>query len=152
MQRAGAGLFPRGKSLAERERGGHSSRRGIALWRWRLVQNHELRDPCRPGRRLQSSQRCGILGTLIGAHAIPAEYSEPIHNTYWNKSLAGLPDSYEVDALAVDTAQIGLKVLLANGAEVVSRSGKLVLRIPLQDPVPPPNLEQVKWDGDKPVF
>jgi hypothetical protein len=94
----------------------------------------------------------GILGTLIGAHAIPSEYSEPVHNTYWNKSLAGLPDSYEVDALAVDTAQIGLKVLLANGAEVVSRSGKLVLRIPLQDPVPPPNLEQVKWDDDKPVF
>jgi hypothetical protein len=52
----------------------------------------------------------------------------------------------------VDTAQIGLKVLLANGGEVVSRSGKLVLRIPQQDPVPPSNLEQVKWDGDKPVF
>ena len=94
----------------------------------------------------------GILGTLIGAHAIPAEYREPVHNTYWNKTLAGLPDSYEVDALAIDTAQIGLKVLLANGAEVVSRSGNLVLRIPQQDPVPPPNLEQVKWDGDKPVF
>ncbi|MBZ5665121.1 MAG: ADP-ribosylglycohydrolase family protein [Acidobacteriia bacterium] len=94
----------------------------------------------------------GILGTLIGAHAIPAEYSEPVHNTYWNKTLAGLPDSYEVDALAGDTAQIGLKVLLANGGEVVTRSGKLVLRIPQQDPVAPSNLEQVKWDGDKPIF
>jgi hypothetical protein len=94
----------------------------------------------------------GILGTLIGAHAIPAEYSEPVHNTYWNKTLAGLPDSYEVDALAGDTAQIGLQVLLANGGEVISRSGRMVLRIPQQDPVPPSNLEQVKWDGDKPVF
>jgi len=86
------------------------------------------------------------------SRAIPVKYSEPVHNTYWNKTLAGLPDSYEVDALARDTAQIGLKVLLANGGEVVSRSGKLVLRIPQQDPVPPSNLEQVKWDGDKPVF
>jgi hypothetical protein len=94
----------------------------------------------------------GILGTLIGAHAIPAEYSDPVHNTYWNKTLAGLPDSYEVDALAGDTAQIGLKVLLANGGEIVSRSGKLVLRVPLQNPVPPATLEQVKWEGDKPVF
>jgi len=94
----------------------------------------------------------GILGALIGAHAIPAEYSEPVHNTYWNKTLAGLPDSYEVDVLAGDTAQVGLKVLLANGGEVVTRSGKLVLRVPLQNPVPPATLEQVKWDGDKPVF
>jgi hypothetical protein len=94
----------------------------------------------------------GILGTLIGAHAIPPEYSEPVHNTYWNKTLAGLPDSYEVDALAGDTAQIGLKVLLANGGDVVTRSGKLVLRVPLQNPIPPSNLEQVRWDGDKPVF
>ena len=98
------------------------------------------------------SNAAGILGTLIGAHAIPAQYTEPVHNTYWNKTLAGLPDSYEIDVLSEDTAQIGLKVLLANGGEVVSRSGKLVLRIPQQDPVPPPNLEQTKWDGDKPVF
>jgi hypothetical protein len=94
----------------------------------------------------------GILGTLIGAHAIPAEYREPVHNTYWNKTLAGLPDSYEVDALAGDTAQIGLRVVLANGGEVVSRSGRLVLRVPVQNPVPPATLEQVKWEGDKPVF
>jgi hypothetical protein len=94
----------------------------------------------------------GILGTLIGAHAIPAKYSEPVHNTYWNKTLAGLPDSYEVDALTGDTAQIGLKVLFANGGDVVSRSGKMVLRIPWQEPVPPSNLEQVKWAGDKPIF
>lgn len=93
----------------------------------------------------------GILGALIGAHAIPAQYREPVHNTYWNKTLAGLPDSYEVDVLAEDTAQVGLKVLLANGGEVVSRSGKLVLRIPAQEPVAPASLEQVKWEGDKPV-
>jgi len=98
------------------------------------------------------SNAAGILGTLIGAHAIPAQYAEPVHNTYWNKTLAGLPDSYEVDVLSEDTAQVGLKVLLANGGEVVSRSGKLVLRVPRQEPVPPSNLEQVRWDGDKPVF
>jgi len=94
----------------------------------------------------------GILGTLIGAHSIPAQYTEPVHNTYWNKTLAGLPDSYEIDVLAEDTAQIGLKVLLANGGEVVTRSGKLLLRIPRQEPVAPSHLEQVMWDGDKPIF
>ena len=98
------------------------------------------------------SNAAGILGTLIGAHAIPQEYSEPVHNTYWNKTLAGLPDSYEVDVLADDTAQVGLKIVLANGGEVGSRSGKMVLRIPGQEPIAPTNLEQIKWDGDKPVF
>lgn len=94
----------------------------------------------------------GILGTLIGAHAIPAEYRDPLHNTYWNKTLAGLPDSYEIDVLAEDTAQVGLRVLLANGGEAVTKNGKLVLLIPYQEPVAPAKLEQIKWDGDKPVL
>jgi hypothetical protein len=94
----------------------------------------------------------GILGTLIGAHAIPAEYREPLHNTYWNKTLAGLPDSYEIDVLAEDTAQIGLKVLLANGGEAITRDGKLVLRIPQQEPVAPAKLEQVRWKDDQPLL
>ena len=98
------------------------------------------------------SNAAGILGTLIGAHAIPAEYREPLHNTYWNKTLAGLPDAYEIDVLAEDTAQVGMKVLLANGGEVVTRNGKMVLRVPYQDPVAPDKLEQVEWIDDKPVL
>jgi hypothetical protein len=94
----------------------------------------------------------GILGTLIGAHAIPAEYREPLHNTYWNKTLAGLPDSYEIDVLSEDTAQVGLKVLLANGGELKTVGGKLVLRVPFQYPVAPAKLEQVTWKDDKPVL
>lgn len=94
----------------------------------------------------------GILGTLLGAHAIPAEWRDPLHNTYWNKTLAGLPDSYEIDALARDTALVGVDVILAHGGEVISRNGKLVLRIPRQQPVPPATLEQIRWDGDKPIL
>lgn len=94
----------------------------------------------------------GILGTLLGAHAIPAEYREPLHNTYWNKTLAGLPDSYEIDVLSEDTAQVGLKILLANGGEVKTDHGKLTLRIPYQEPVAPASLEQVRWKDDKPVL
>ena len=95
----------------------------------------------------------GILGTLLGFKNIPAEYRDPLHNTYWNKTLAGLPDSYEVDAIARDTALVGLDVILAYGGEVASRNGKLVLRIPLQPAVPPAKpLEQIQWDGDKPVL
>ena len=94
----------------------------------------------------------GILGTLIGAHAIPAEYRDPLHNTYWNKTLAGLPDSYEIDVLSEDTAQIGLKVLLTNGGAVKTREGKMVLTIPYQEPVAPATLEQVRWQDDKPVL
>jgi hypothetical protein len=90
----------------------------------------------------------GILGTLIGAHAIPAEYREPLHNTYWNKTLAGLPDSFEIDVLSEDTAQVGMKVLLANGGEVKTKAGKLVLEIPYQEPVAPATLEQVRWKDD----
>jgi hypothetical protein len=98
------------------------------------------------------SNAAGILGTLIGAHAIPAEYREPLHNTYWNKTLAGLPDAYEIDVLAEDTAQVGVKVLLANGGEVTTRNGKMLLRVPYQDPVAPDTLEQVEWIDDKPVL
>jgi hypothetical protein len=94
----------------------------------------------------------GILGTLIGAHAIPAEYRAPLHNTYWNKTLAGLPDSYEIDVLAEDTAQVGLKVLLANGGEVSTVNGKLVLHVPYQEPVAPAKLEQIEWKDDQPVL
>jgi hypothetical protein len=94
----------------------------------------------------------GILGTLLGAHAIPAEYRDPLHNTYWNKTLAGLPDSYEIDALAGDTALVGLNVVLANGGQAVTRNGKLVLLIPVQEPLPPSELEQIQWKDDKPIL
>jgi len=94
----------------------------------------------------------GILGTLLGAHAIPGEYRDPLHNTYWNKTLAGLPDSYEIDVLSGDTAQVGLKVLLANGGDVITRDRKLVLQVPYQEPVAPATLEQIEWKDDEPVL
>jgi len=94
----------------------------------------------------------GILGALLGARGIPSEYRDPLHNTYWNKSLAGLPDSYEIDALAGDTALIGVNVILANGGEAATRNRKLVLRIPVQEPVPPAKLEQIQWKDDNPIL
>lgn len=115
---------------------------------WYKTMNYATR--CGQDADCNPANAAGILGTLIGAHAIPAQYVGPVHNTYWNKTLAGLPDSYEVDVLSENTAQVGLKILLANGGEVVTRSGKVVLRIPMQDVVAA-NFEQVKWEGDKPV-
>jgi ADP-ribosylglycohydrolase len=97
------------------------------------------------------SNAAGILGALLGAHALPAEYRDPLHNIYWNESLAGLPDAYEIDVLSEDTALVGLKVILANGGRARTREGKLVLEIPAQPPVAPAQLEQVRWAGDKPV-
>jgi hypothetical protein len=94
----------------------------------------------------------GILGTLLGAHAIPAEYREPLHNTYWNKTLAGLPDSYEIDALSRDTALVGLNVILANGGEALTQNGKLLLRIPYQEPAASEKLEQIRWKDDTPIL
>jgi hypothetical protein len=98
------------------------------------------------------SNAAGILGALLGARGIPAEYRDPLHNTYWNKTLGGLPDSYEIDALARDTALVGLNVILANGGAAVTRNGKLLLHIPVQEPVAPANLEQVQWKDDQPVL
>jgi hypothetical protein len=94
----------------------------------------------------------GILGALLGAHGIPGEYRDPLHNTYWNKTLAGLPDSYEIDVLARDTALVGSKVILANGGQMATRNGSLVLLVPVQQPVPPANLEQIQWREDMPVL
>jgi len=54
--------------------------------------------------------------------------------------------------LAEDTAQVGIKVLLANGGEATTRDGKLLLRVPYQEPTPPPTLEQTEWIDDKPVL
>jgi hypothetical protein len=117
---------------------------------WYKTMNYATR--CGQDADCNPANAAGILGTLIGARAIPAEYREPLHNTYWNKSLAGLPDSFEIGVLSVDTAEIGLKVILANGGEVSSRNGKLVLRIPYQEPVAPAALEQIHWKEDKPVL
>jgi hypothetical protein len=72
--------------------------------------------------------------------------------TDWNKTLAGLPDSYEIDALAGDTALVGLNVILANGGKMITLDGKLVLRIPVQEPVAPVKLEQIQWKDDKPIL
>ena len=91
------------------------------------------------------------IGALLGARAIPAEYREPLHNTYWNESLADLPDAYEIDVLAEDTALVGLKVVLSHGGRVTTRAGNLVLKIPIQPPLPPATLEQIQWQGDRPV-
>ena len=117
---------------------------------WYKTMNYATR--CGQDADCNPANAAGILGTLIGARGIPTEYREPLHNTYWNKTLAGLPDSFEIDVLSVDTAEIGLKVLLANGGEVDSRHGKLILRIPYQEPVAPPKLEQIQWKEDKPVL
>jgi len=116
---------------------------------WYKTMNYATR--CGQDADCNPANAAGILGTLIGARAIPAEYREPLHNTYWNKSLAGLPNSFEIDVLSVDTAEIGLKVLLANGGQVRSRNGKLILRIPYQEPVAPAKLEQIHWKQDQPV-
>ena len=97
------------------------------------------------------SNAAGILGALLGARAIPAEYREPLRNTYWNESLADLPDAYEIDVLAEDTCLVGLRVVMANGGSVAAQGGSLVLEIPDQQPQPPARLEQIKWQGDTPV-
>ena len=102
--------------------------------------------------KVQGANAAGILGTLIGAHSIPAEYRDPLHNPYWNQTLAGLPDSYEIDVLAEDTAQIGMKVLLANGGEVKTRDGSMVLEVPYPEPVAAAKLEQVQWKDDQPLL
>jgi hypothetical protein len=75
------------------------------------------------------------------------KYRDPLH-----KTLAGKPDSYEIDALSRDTALVRLDVILANGGAAVSRNSKLILRIPVQNPVPPAKLEQIQWKQGKPVL
>jgi hypothetical protein len=116
---------------------------------WYKTMNYATR--CGQDADCNPANAAGILGTLIGSHAIPAEYRDPLHNTYWNESLADLPDAYEIDVLAEDTCLVGLQVLLAHGGRVTSPSGKIVLEIPFQEPQPPTSLEQIKWQGDKPV-
>lgn len=94
---------------------------------WYKTMNYATR--CGQGAECNPANAAGILGTLIGARD-SREYREPLHNTYCNKSLTGLPDSFEIDVLSVDTAEIGRKVLFANAGEVSSCNGKLILRIP----------------------
>ncbi len=116
---------------------------------WYRTMNYATR--CGQDADCNPANAAGVLGTLLGAHAIPAQYREPLHNVYWNQSLADLPEAYEIDVLAEDTCLVGLKVLLAHGGAVATRNGKFILRIPYEDPKPPRTLEQIKWEGDKPV-
>jgi hypothetical protein len=49
-------------------------------------------------------------------------------------------------------ALVGLNVILANGGKMITLDGKLVLRIPVQEPVAPVKLEQIQWKDDKPIL
>jgi hypothetical protein len=42
--------------------------------------------------------------------------------------------------------------IMASEKELTTRNGKVVLRVPYQDPVAPDTLEQVEWIDDKPVL
>lgn len=60
-----------------------------------------------------------------------------LHNTYWNKTLAGLPDSYEIDALAGDTALIGLNVILATAVKQSPETASSCCGFPCRNPFRP---------------
>ena len=115
------------------------------------MEDDERRDALRPGRRLQPLERRRHPRRAPRRARHSAEYREPLRNTYWNESLADLPDAYEIDVLAEDTCLVGLRVVLANGGSVAAQGGSLVLEIPDQQPQPPARLEQIKWRGDTPV-
>ncbi len=83
----------------------------------------------------QTATVCGILGTMYGAEAVPANLSmpfphwtKPFNNRYINVTRYDLPDE-TIEGLIKRTVDITIKVVLENGGQLVEKDGEKYLVI-----------------------
>lgn len=80
----------------------------------------------------------GIVGTMIGANAIPAKWKAPLNDTYTNRTLEKLPPSMKISDLADRALHLAEQVITAHGGAVRARDGRRVYVIPREQPRPRP--------------
>ncbi len=94
----------------------------------------------------QAASMSGLLGILHGIKGIPQEllypleeWTEPFNDQYTNRSRYDLPDA-SIKDMAKRTAQIGEKIILAHGGEIIMKDNRPYYRIDA-DAVFKPKLE-----------
>jgi len=79
----------------------------------------------------------GILGTILGAKAIPTKWKAPLKDTYRNSKIDSFPRQISIAKLAARTAAIGEKVIVSAGGRVVVQGGRRIYEVPIEQPTPP---------------
>lgn len=93
------------------------------------------------------SNAAGIIGCVIGASGIQEKWKAPMKDFIHNRSMRVIyPQRIKRADVVRETAEIGRKVVEAAGGELVEVGGEKILRIPYQEPQPPPKLEVSKWN------
>ena len=79
----------------------------------------------------------GILGCIIGAKATPAQWKDPMKDSYRNTTVKFYKNPTPISELAAKMAAVGEKVIVAAGGKLVEEGGKSFYEIPVEEPAPP---------------
>jgi hypothetical protein len=78
----------------------------------------------------------GVIGTMVGYSRIDRRWTLPLHDTYENYCVRGLPRWLTFTDIAKDTVEIGEEVIKENGGRVTGSGENRVYVIPRQKPCP----------------
>jgi len=81
-----------------------------------------------------ASTVAGVLGTMLGYSRIDPRWTLPLHDTYENYCVRGLPRWMTFTSIAKDTVEIGEKVIKESGGRVSGTGENRAYVIPLQKP------------------
>ena len=79
----------------------------------------------------------GILGCILGAEATPAQWKDPMKDSYRNTTVKFYKNPTPISLFAAKMAEVGEKVILASGGRIIEENGKKSYEIPAEEPTPP---------------
>ena len=79
----------------------------------------------------------GILGTVLGETGTPARWKDPMKDTYRNTTVKFYKNPTPISLFAAKMAEVGEKVILANGGKIVEEGVERFYEIPDEAPTPP---------------
>ena len=81
-----------------------------------------------------ASTVAGIMGTLLGYSRIDTRWTGPVHDSYENYCVKGLPRWMTFTDIARDSVELGQKVIVENGGSVTGSGAQRKFSIQLQPP------------------
>jgi hypothetical protein len=89
---------------------------------------------CRWDSDCTAATTAGTIGVVVGYSRLDPRWTLPLHDTYENYCVRGLPRWLTFTDLAKDTVEIGEKVIRENGGRVNGSGDQRVYVIPVQKP------------------
>lgn len=91
-----------------------------------------------------ASTVAGIIGTMAGYSVIDPKWKLPVHDTYENYCLKGLPRWLSFTDISKSTVAVGEKFIVENGGKIMGSGTAKRYAIPVQKPVP---LQRAEYDA-----